>query len=71
MQPASTLKLLTSVVALDQIGPNVRGFTELLTRAQEVEVLRASTIGNVRIVDEAVSAAQPIAPSRLPVKARR
>ena len=35
MQPASTLKLLTSVVALDQLGPNVRGFTELLTRAPQ------------------------------------
>jgi D-alanyl-D-alanine carboxypeptidase/D-alanyl-D-alanine-endopeptidase (penicillin-binding protein 4) len=40
MQPASTLKLLTSIVALDQIGPNVRGFTELLTRApQQGDVL--------------------------------
>lgn len=40
MHPASTLKLLTSVVALDQIGPNVRGFTELLTRApQQGDVL--------------------------------
>ena len=35
MQPASTLKLLTSVVALHRLGPNVRGFTELLTRAPQ------------------------------------
>jgi D-alanyl-D-alanine carboxypeptidase/D-alanyl-D-alanine-endopeptidase (penicillin-binding protein 4) len=35
MQPASTLKLLTSVVALDRLGPNVRGFTELLTQAPQ------------------------------------
>ena len=39
-------------------------YTELLTRAQEVEVLRASTIGNVRIIDEAASAALPIAPRK-------
>ncbi|MBV8603388.1 MAG: D-alanyl-D-alanine carboxypeptidase/D-alanyl-D-alanine-endopeptidase [Pelomonas sp.] len=30
MQPASTMKLLTAVVALDRLGPNARGFTELL-----------------------------------------
>jgi len=30
MQPASTMKLLTAIVALDQLGPNARGFTELL-----------------------------------------
>lgn len=45
MQPASTLKLLTSVVALDQIGPNVRGFTELLTRApQQGDVLAGDLV---------------------------
>ncbi len=33
MQPASTMKLVTSVVALDRLGPNHRGFTELLTSA--------------------------------------
>lgn len=37
-------------------------YTELLTRAQEVEVLRASTIGNVRIIDTAAAAPSPIAP---------
>ena len=31
MQPASTLKLVTSAVALDRLGPNHRGHTELLT----------------------------------------
>lgn len=30
MQPGSTMKLVTSVVALDRLGPNHRGFTELL-----------------------------------------
>lgn len=30
MQPASTMKLLTTVVALDRLGPNARGRTELL-----------------------------------------
>jgi len=33
MQPASTMKLLTAVVALDQLGPNARGRTELLADA--------------------------------------
>jgi len=39
-----------------------RIYTELLTRAQEVEVLRASTIGNVRVVDEASSTPNKLAP---------
>lgn len=33
MQPGSTMKLLTSVVALDRLGPNLRGHTELLSAA--------------------------------------
>jgi len=41
-----------------------RIYTELLTRAQEVEVLRASTIGNVRVVDEASSTPNQVAPRR-------
>lgn len=41
-----------------------RIYTELLTRAQEVEVLRASTIGNVRIVDAAAAGPLPIAPRK-------
>ncbi|MBQ2262499.1 MAG: polysaccharide biosynthesis tyrosine autokinase [Loktanella sp.] len=41
-----------------------RIYTELLTRAQEVEVLRASTIGNVRVVDDASSSPNPVAPRR-------
>ena len=41
-----------------------RIYTELLTRAQEVEVLRASTIGNVRIVDAAAAGPGAIAPRR-------
>jgi D-alanyl-D-alanine carboxypeptidase/D-alanyl-D-alanine-endopeptidase (penicillin-binding protein 4) len=45
MQPASTLKLLTSMVALDRIGPNVRGFTELLTQApQQGDVLAGDLV---------------------------
>lgn len=33
MQPASTMKLVTGVVALDRLGPNSRGRTELLADA--------------------------------------
>ena len=35
MQPGSTMKLVTSIVALDLLGPNHRGFTELLTAAPQ------------------------------------
>ncbi len=41
-----------------------RIYTELLTRAQQVEVLRASTIGNVRIVDVAVASPLAISPQK-------
>ena len=33
MQPASTMKVVTSIVALDRLGPNHRGFTELRSAA--------------------------------------
>ena len=35
MQPASTIKLVTSAVALDRLGPNHRGRTELVTAATQ------------------------------------
>lgn len=41
-----------------------RLYLDLLTRAQQVEVLRASTIGSVRIIDIAVPVGGPIAPRR-------
>ena len=45
MQPASTMKLLTSMVALDRLGPNHRGFTELLTSApQQGDVLAGELV---------------------------
>ena len=45
MQPGSTLKLLTVAVALDRLGPNVSGFTELLTRApQQGDVLAGDLV---------------------------
>ena len=45
MQPGSTMKLLTSIVALDQLGPNHRGFTELLTYApQQGDVLAGDLV---------------------------
>jgi serine-type D-Ala-D-Ala carboxypeptidase/endopeptidase (penicillin-binding protein 4) len=37
MQPASTMKLLTSIVALDRLGPNKRGYTELRSAAPVVD----------------------------------
>lgn len=39
-------------------------YTQLLTRAQEVRVLKASTIGNVRIIDFAETASRPVAPQK-------
>lgn len=39
-------------------------YLQLLNRAQELRVLKASTIGNVRIVDGARTAPQPIAPRK-------
>jgi serine-type D-Ala-D-Ala carboxypeptidase/endopeptidase (penicillin-binding protein 4) len=40
MQPASTMKLVTTVVALERLGPNLRGHTELFaTGAIEAGVL--------------------------------
>lgn len=37
-------------------------YTELLTRSQEVRVLKASTVGNVRIIDTAEVSTSPVAP---------
>jgi D-alanyl-D-alanine carboxypeptidase/D-alanyl-D-alanine-endopeptidase (penicillin-binding protein 4) len=37
MQPASTMKLVTSMVALDQLGPIFRGRTELRTHADLID----------------------------------
>jgi serine-type D-Ala-D-Ala carboxypeptidase/endopeptidase (penicillin-binding protein 4) len=37
VQPGSTMKLVTSVVALDRLGPNLRGSTELRTAAPLVD----------------------------------
>jgi serine-type D-Ala-D-Ala carboxypeptidase/endopeptidase (penicillin-binding protein 4) len=34
MVPASTMKLVTSIVALDRLGPNSRGYTELRSAAR-------------------------------------
>lgn len=46
MQPASTLKLVTAVVALEQLGPAYRGKTEL---ALEGEISRGVLKGNVHL----------------------
>ncbi len=39
-------------------------YTELQTRAQEVQVLRASTVGNVRIIDKAQPSLLPVGPRK-------
>ena len=39
-------------------------YVQLMNRAQELQVLKASTIGNVRIVDQARTAPLPVAPKR-------
>ena len=45
MQPASTLKVLTSIVALERLGPTYRGRTELRTNAElEAGVLRGDLV---------------------------
>ncbi len=44
LQPASTLKLLTSAVALDQLGPLWRGETELLADAADLAQARQSGV---------------------------
>jgi serine-type D-Ala-D-Ala carboxypeptidase/endopeptidase (penicillin-binding protein 4) len=45
MQPASTMKLVTSVVALARLSPNHRGFTELRSAAPLVDgVLRGDLV---------------------------
>ncbi|MBL8361178.1 MAG: D-alanyl-D-alanine carboxypeptidase/D-alanyl-D-alanine-endopeptidase [Rubrivivax sp.] len=45
MQPGSTMKLVTSAVALDRLGPNLRGSTELLSVApQEGERLAGDLV---------------------------
>ena len=45
MQPGSVIKVVTSIVALDQLGPNHRGFTELLTSApQQGDVLAGDLV---------------------------
>lgn len=45
MQPGSAMKIVTSVVALDRLGPNHRGHTELLSAAaQHGEVLAGDLV---------------------------
>ena len=45
MQPGSTMKLVTSVVALERLGPNLRGRTELLGSAPlDGDVLRGDLV---------------------------
>ncbi|MEO7742089.1 MAG: D-alanyl-D-alanine carboxypeptidase/D-alanyl-D-alanine-endopeptidase [Usitatibacter sp.] len=43
-QPASTLKVLTSLVALEKLGPTYRGRTQLRTRGEAVDGLLAADL---------------------------
>ena len=44
MQPASTMKLVTSLVALETLGPAFRGQTELLTRGEIADGVLAADL---------------------------
>ena len=45
LQPASTLKILTSIVGLERLGPTYRGRTELRTKGEQVDgVLRGDLV---------------------------
>lgn len=42
-------------------------YTQLLNKAQELDVARAGTVGNARIIDTAVTGAYPIKPKKLQI----
>ncbi len=45
MQPGSAMKIVTSIVALDRLGPNLRGYTELRSAAPQAGgVLRGDLV---------------------------
>ena len=43
---------------------NTLVYTELLNKAQELKIVRASAVGNVRILDHALSAINPVKPKK-------
>ncbi len=43
---------------------NTLVYTELLNKAQELKIVRASAVGNVRILDHALSAIKPVKPKK-------
>ena len=43
---------------------NTLVYTELLNKAQELKIVKASAVGNVRILDKAMSAIKPIKPKK-------
>lgn len=45
-----------------QVGTQI--YTQLLNKAQELDLVRAGTVGNVRIVDPAVAESGPVAPNK-------
>ena len=47
-----------------EVEVNTGLYTSLLTTAQELRVVKAGTVGNVRVIDEAVTPTFPVKPSR-------
>lgn len=59
--PQTQRDVISLTSALDMAQKN---YTAFLTRAQELQVLQASTIGNVRIIDGARAASTSVAPRK-------
>lgn len=47
------------------VGVSSQIYTMLLQKAQELDIARASTVGNVRIIDPAIADSTPIAPRKM------
>ncbi|MFY0746528.1 polysaccharide biosynthesis tyrosine autokinase [Pseudomonas sp. NFX5] len=60
----TTQQELLSLTRDVQVGTEI--YTQLLNRSQELDVMRAGTVGNVRLIDSAdVNLAKPVAPRKV------
>ena len=60
----STQQELLSLTRDVQVGTEI--YTQLLNRSQELDVMRAGTVGNVRLIDSAdVNLSKPVAPRKV------